>query len=81
MYCCHECYEGEFNLGDWHGKSIDLPRLMFMPLSAVYNSSDLRGSVPFTEFFTELLKRNGIHIPLYIIKIKQEKPIGRYSLT
>ena len=44
------------------GKSIDLPRMMFMSLCAAYNSSKPTGSVPFIGFLTELFKRNGIHI-------------------
>ena len=58
-------------------KSIGLPLMMFMSLCVTYNSSDPRGSVPFTGF----LKRQGIHIPVDLIKIDPENPIDRYSLT
>ncbi|GFS36402.1 hypothetical protein Acr_00g0045760 [Actinidia rufa] len=63
------------------GKSIDLPRMMFMSLCAAYNSSDTRGSVPFTGFLSELFKRHGVHIPVDLTMIDPEKPIDRYSLT
>ena len=63
------------------GKSINLPRMMFMSLCVAYNSSDTRGSMPFMGFLTELFKRQGIHIPVDLIMTKLEKPIDRYSLT
>ncbi|GFS30290.1 hypothetical protein Acr_00g0011210 [Actinidia rufa] len=63
------------------GKSMDLPHMIFMSLCAAYNSSDTRGSVPFTGFLTELFKRHGIHIPVDLIKTEPKKPIDRYSLT
>ena len=63
------------------GKSIDLPDIMFLSLCVACNSSDMRGSVPFTEFLTELFKRHGIHIPMDLIRIELKKPIDRYSLT
>ena len=63
------------------GKSIDLPRIMYMALFVVYGSSDPRGSVPFTEFLTELFKRHDVPIPIDFTRIEPEKPIDRYSLT
>ena len=63
------------------GKSIDLPCMMFMSLRVAYNSSNRRGSVPFTVFLTELFKRHGIHIPVDLIRIEPEKAVDRYSLT
>ena len=63
------------------GKSIDLPRMMFMSICVAYNSSDLRRSVPFTGFLTELFKRYGVHIPMDLTRTEPEKPIDRFSLT
>ena len=63
------------------GKSIDLPLMMFMSLCTAYNSSDPRGSMPFTSFLIELFKRHGVHIPVDLIRIEPKRPIDRYSLT
>ena len=63
------------------GKTIDLPRMMFMSLCAAYTASDTRGSVPFTGFLTELFKRSGVRIPVDLIKIEPERPIDRSSLS
>ena len=63
------------------GKSIDLPRMMFMSICVAYNSSDLRRSVPFTGFLTELFKRYGVHIPMDLTRTEPEKPIDIFSLT
>ncbi|GFY90894.1 hypothetical protein Acr_07g0010900 [Actinidia rufa] len=63
------------------GKTIDLPRTMFLSLCATYKASDKRGSVPFTGFLTELFKRSGVHIPLDFIRIEPEGPIDRASLS
>ncbi|GFS36318.1 hypothetical protein Acr_00g0045330 [Actinidia rufa] len=63
------------------GKTIDLPRTMFLSLCSTYKASDKRGSVPFTGFLTELFKRSGVHIPLDFIRIKPEGPIDRASLS
>ena len=54
---------------------------MFLSLCATYNSSDMRGSVPYMGFPTELFKRHGIHIPMDLIRVEPEKLIDRYSLT
>ncbi|GFS32080.1 hypothetical protein Acr_00g0020700 [Actinidia rufa] len=63
------------------GKTIDLPRTMFLSLCSTYKASDKRGSVPFTGFLTELFKRSGVHIPLDFIRIEPEGPIDRASLS
>ncbi|GFS36372.1 hypothetical protein Acr_00g0045580 [Actinidia rufa] len=63
------------------GKTIDLPRTMFLSLCATYKASDKRGSVPLTGFLTELFKRSGVHIPLDFIRIEPEGPIDRASLS
>ncbi|GFY91136.1 hypothetical protein Acr_07g0013320 [Actinidia rufa] len=63
------------------GKTIDLPRIMFLSLCAAYKASDKRGSMPFTRFLTELFKRSGVHIPLDFIRIELERPIDRASLS
>ncbi|GFY91101.1 hypothetical protein Acr_07g0012970 [Actinidia rufa] len=63
------------------GKTIDLPRMMFLSLCSTYKASDKRGSVPFTGFLTELFKRNGVHIPLDFTRIEPEGPIDRASLS
>ncbi|GFY91131.1 nucleosome assembly protein 1;2 [Actinidia rufa] len=63
------------------GKTIDLPRIMFLSLCATYKASDKRGSIPFTGFLTELFKRSGVHIPLDFIRIEPEGPIDRASLS
>ncbi|GFY97534.1 hypothetical protein Acr_12g0000750 [Actinidia rufa] len=62
-------------------KTIDLPCMMFMGLCATHTTLDTRGSVPFTGFLTELSKRNRVHIPIDLIKIKPERPIDRSSLS
>ncbi|GFS32862.1 hypothetical protein Acr_00g0025140 [Actinidia rufa] len=63
------------------GKTIDLPRMMFMALCAAYELSDPRDSVPFTRLLTELFKKHGISIPVDLARIELERPIDRYSLT
>ncbi|GFS36417.1 hypothetical protein Acr_00g0045820 [Actinidia rufa] len=63
------------------GKTIDLPRTMFLSLCSTYKASDKRGSVPFTGFLIELFKRSGVHIPLDFIRIEPEGPIDRASLS
>ncbi|GFY80854.1 hypothetical protein Acr_01g0006630 [Actinidia rufa] len=63
------------------GKTIDLSRMMFMSLCTTHTASDTRGSVPFTGFLTELFKRNGVHIPVDLIRIEPERPIDRSSLS
>ena len=63
------------------GKTIDLPRIMFLSLCATYKASDKWGSVPFTGFLTELFKRSGVHIPLDFIRIEPEGLIDRASLS
>ncbi|GFZ19876.1 hypothetical protein Acr_28g0005810 [Actinidia rufa] len=63
------------------GKTIDLPRIMFLSLCSTYKASDKRGSVPFTGFLTELFKRSGVHIPVDFIRIEPEGPIDRASLS
>ena len=60
------------------GKSIDLPRMMYMALFSAYGSSDPRGSVPFTGFLTELFKRHDVPI---LTRTEPKKSIDRYSLT
>ncbi|GFZ02205.1 hypothetical protein Acr_15g0008130 [Actinidia rufa] len=63
------------------GKTIDLPRIMFLSLCSTYKASDKRGSIPFTGFLTELFKRSGVHIPVDFIRIEPEGPIDRASLS
>ncbi|GFZ19874.1 hypothetical protein Acr_28g0005790 [Actinidia rufa] len=63
------------------GKTIDLPRIMFLSLCATYKALDKRGSVPFTGFLIELFKRSRVHIPLDFIRIELEGPIDRASLS
>ncbi|GFY91429.1 hypothetical protein Acr_07g0016250 [Actinidia rufa] len=63
------------------GKTIDLPRMMFMSICAAHTASDTRGTVPFTGFLTELFKRSGVHIPVDLIRIEPKKPIDRSSLS
>ncbi|GFZ10861.1 hypothetical protein Acr_22g0002590 [Actinidia rufa] len=81
MYCCYECHKGKFVMAIGMGKSIDLPHMMYMSLCSAYESSNARGSVPFTGFLTELFKRHNIHIPIDLIRTELEKPIDRYSLA
>ncbi|GFS41392.1 hypothetical protein Acr_00g0074030 [Actinidia rufa] len=76
-----EEWNGEFAMGDWHGKNIDLSRMMFMSLCAAHTASYTRGFVPFTGFLTELFKRNGVHIPVDLIRIEPKRPINRSSLS
>ncbi|GFY90855.1 hypothetical protein Acr_07g0010510 [Actinidia rufa] len=63
------------------GKTIDLPRIMFLSLCVAHKASDKRGLVPFTGFLTELFKRNGVHIPLDITKTEPLGAIDRSSLS
>ncbi|GFS34035.1 hypothetical protein Acr_00g0031890 [Actinidia rufa] len=63
------------------GKTIDLPRMMFLSLCAAHTASDLRGSVPFTGFLTELFRRSGVRIPLDLIRNEPEGAIDRSSLS
>ncbi|GFS39338.1 hypothetical protein Acr_00g0062350 [Actinidia rufa] len=63
------------------GKSINLPRMIFLSLCATHNSLDLRGSMPFTGFLTEIFKRSKVHIPVDLTRTKPEKPINKYCLT
>ncbi|PSS34877.1 Pre-mRNA-splicing factor like [Actinidia chinensis var. chinensis] len=61
------------------GKSIDLPRLMFLSLCATHKALDKRGFVPLIG--TELFKKSGIHIPLDFTRIEAEGAIDRSSLS
>ena len=81
MYGSHDCYEGEFAMGDWHEEVYRFVSYDVYVLCVAYKSSDLRGSVLFTGFLTKLFKRHGVHIPMDLIRIELEKPIDRYSLT
>ena len=54
------------------GKTIDLPRMMFMSLCAAHTASDTRSSVPFMGFLMELLKRSGVHIPVDLMRIESK---------
>ncbi|GFZ08487.1 hypothetical protein Acr_20g0002950 [Actinidia rufa] len=63
------------------GKSIDLPRIMFLSLYTIYKAIDKRASMPFTGFLTELFKRNEVHIPLDFTRIEPEGTIDRASLS
>ncbi|GFZ10860.1 hypothetical protein Acr_22g0002580 [Actinidia rufa] len=63
------------------GKSIDLPRIMFLSLYATCKAADKRGSVPFTGFLIELFKRNGVHIPLDFTRVEPKRAIDRASLS
>ncbi|GFZ18293.1 hypothetical protein Acr_27g0000320 [Actinidia rufa] len=62
------------------GKTIDLPRMMFLPLCAAHTASDERDYVPFTSFLMELFKRSGVHIRLDITRIEPKRAIDRSSL-
>ncbi|GFZ05438.1 hypothetical protein Acr_17g0010100 [Actinidia rufa] len=63
------------------GKSIDLPRIMFLSLYVTYKAADNRVFVPFTGFLTELFKRSGVHIPLDFTRIEPKGAIDRSSLS
>ena len=63
------------------GKTIDLPRMMFMTLCVAHVGGDARGSVPYTGFLTELFKRSGIHIPIGSTRVEFEGAIDRSSLS
>ncbi|GFY90981.1 hypothetical protein Acr_27g0000470 [Actinidia rufa] len=63
------------------GKTIDLPRMMFMSLCVAQTVSGTRGFMPFTGFLTELFKRSGVHIPVNLIRIDPKRPIDRSSLS
>ena len=73
--------KASFLWGIGTGKTIDLPRMMFTSKCAAHTASDTRGSMPFTGFLTELFKRNGVHIPINLIRIEPERPIDRFSLS
>ncbi|GFZ09646.1 hypothetical protein Acr_21g0002450 [Actinidia rufa] len=51
--------------------------MMFMTLCATYAGGDARGSVPYTSFLTELLKRSGVHIPIGFTRVEPEGAIDR----
>ncbi|GFY80851.1 hypothetical protein Acr_01g0006600 [Actinidia rufa] len=63
------------------GKSIDLPRIMFLSLYTTHKFEDKKGFVPFTGFLTELFKRSGVHIPLDFIRIEPKRVIDRSFLS
>ncbi|GFY90866.1 hypothetical protein Acr_07g0010620 [Actinidia rufa] len=63
------------------GKTIDLPRMMFLSFCAAHTASDLRGFVPFMGFLTKLFRRSGIRIPLDLIRNEPEGAIDRSSLS
>ncbi|GFS36594.1 hypothetical protein Acr_00g0046870 [Actinidia rufa] len=46
-----------------------------------WNGKDTRGFVLFTGFLTELFKKNGVHIPVDLIRIEPERPIDRSSVS
>ncbi|GFS33136.1 hypothetical protein Acr_00g0026550 [Actinidia rufa] len=57
------------------GKTIDLPRMMFMTLCVAHATSYTKGSMPYTSFLTELFKRNGVCIPLGITRVELKGPL------
>ena len=59
------------------GKSIDLPRMMYMALFYAYELSDPRGYVPFIGFLTELFKRHDVPIPIDLTRTEPKEPIDR----
>ncbi|GFZ12722.1 hypothetical protein Acr_23g0011070 [Actinidia rufa] len=63
------------------GKTIDLPRIMFLTLCAIYKASNKRDSVPFMGFLMELFKKSRVHIPVDFIRNEPEGPIDRASLS
>ncbi|GFS33138.1 hypothetical protein Acr_00g0026560 [Actinidia rufa] len=63
------------------GKTINLPRMMFMTLCTTYAGGDVRGSVPYTGFLTEMFKRNGVHIRIGFTRVEPEGAIDRSSLS
>ncbi|GFS30431.1 hypothetical protein Acr_00g0011880 [Actinidia rufa] len=63
------------------GKTIDLPRMMFISLCAAHIATDARGPVPFTGFLTNLFNRSKVHISVDITKIELEGAIDRSSLS
>ena len=54
---------------------------MFMAIYSAYDSSDVRGSMPFTGFLTALFKKHGFSIPIDLIMVNPDKPIDNNSLT
>ncbi|GFS29786.1 hypothetical protein Acr_00g0008460 [Actinidia rufa] len=54
---------------------------MFLFLCAAHTTSDLKGYVPFTWFLTELFRRNGVCMPLDLIRNEPKGAIDRSSLS
>ena len=53
------------------GKSIDLPRMIYMALFSTYGSSDPRGFMPFIGFLTALFKRHDGSNPRVTMRMRR----------
>ena len=63
------------------GKSIDLPRYMFMQVYHAYTHPNAQGSIPFTCILTRLLKESKVKIPQDLVTQAQENPIADNTLS
>ena len=63
------------------GKSIDLPRYMFMQLYHAYTHPNPKGSIPFTCLLTKLIKESKAKFPRDLITQDQDTPIDDATLS
>ncbi|GFY91301.1 hypothetical protein Acr_07g0014970 [Actinidia rufa] len=63
------------------GKSIDLPRYMFMQVYHAYAHPNAQGSIPFTCVLTRLFKESKVKIPQDLVTQAQENPIANNALS
>ncbi|GFZ16815.1 hypothetical protein Acr_26g0000850 [Actinidia rufa] len=63
------------------GKSIDLPRYMFMQVYHAYAHPNAQGSIPFTCVLTRLFKESKVKIPQDLVTQAQENPIANNTLS
>ena len=63
------------------GKSIDLPRYMFLQIYHAYTHTNPKGSIPFTCMLTKLIRDSKAKIPRDLITQDQENPIDCATLS
>lgn len=63
------------------GKSIDLPRFMFMQVYYAFTHPHAQGSIPFTCVLTRLIKESKVKIPRELVTLAQENPIADHTLS
>ena len=63
------------------GKSIDLPRYMFLQIYHAYTHPNPKGSIPFTCMLTKLIRDSKAKVPRDLVTQDQENPIDYATLS